>query len=141
MSVALLGVTALGSFSATAETVGGQQIGVQLPGSEIRRNAKLTLGHRFDVIRLHSDHTVRGNWRLEYDVHFPSGGGHVREGGINGEWSWENGQLCLFGYGIEHRGRQCYRLARKGDGKQYTMTNTATGQVWEMFFYPASTSN
>lgn len=113
-----------------------EDLGELLPGSEIRRNAKLTLGHRFDVLKLHADHTVRGNWRLEYDVHFPSGGGHILEGGVNGEWSWQNGKLCLFGYGMEHPGQQCYSLSPKGGGKQYTMTNSTTGQVWEMFFYP-----
>ena len=135
----LLAAAAIAAALPLASGLAEESMDARLAGAELHRNAKLTLGLREEIWRLHANHTLRGNYRLHYDVHFPSGGGQLIEGGVNGEWAWDNGRLCVRGYGIEHPGRQCYTIAPKGSAstsrREYTMTNVGTGQVWQMFLY------
>ena len=128
----IAGAASLAAFTTTA--IAATPL-APLAGSEIRRDVSYAPWHRYEVLRLNADGTFSGN----YEARRPTirGKGEVRSGLMSGRWSVENGQLCLVGAGLLDAGRNCYRLTKGGFSKrQWSATNTRTGDVWQFFVYP-----
>ena len=105
--------------------------------TEIRRAANLGWENRDEVIQLHADGTFTGVFEKYRQT---SGDLTFRySGSISGRWTVRNGQLCLEGQGLEHKGANCYAVSKgKFAANEYTGRDVRTGDVWEMHVHNRS---
>ena len=137
MRVLILGLIVAGAVAAGAEAAPPTLS--LLSGSEIRRDATIGFWRRYEVLRLHPNGTISGNYESTRPV--TKGYYESRVGDIRGRWSFEAGKLCFKGSGLEYMGRSCYAITRHGySDKEYSGTHDRTGDVWRFFIYPGSSS-
>ena len=131
--VAAAAVTAIGGPAAASIPAPLEAIA---PGSEIRRSTTFGDEWRSEVLKLHRDGTVTGNYQIRRST-LRYGATEFREGRIYGRWTIEHGKLCMFGTGFQFKYKNCFSIAKRhGYGKEYSAINLRTGDVWKTFIYP-----
>lgn len=109
---------------------------VDLPGSEIRRSTNQGDEHREEVLHLHTNGRLTGNYQITRS-NLMGGGVEFRQGKIHGRWRIVGGRLCIAGRGLSEGHRTCYRVDEARGGKrEFAATNVSTGEIWQMFIYP-----
>lgn len=106
-----------------------------IENSEIRRNAVFGGIQRYEVLQLAPDGTFTGDYQMARPV--MRGSAETWSGAMRGRWSFENGELCFEGNGLEYAGRSCYALTKGGYGKnEWSGIHARTGDVWRFFISP-----
>jgi len=106
-----------------------------IENSEIRRNAEFGGIQRYEVLQLAPDGTFTGVYQTSRPV--ARGSAETRSGSMRGSWSFEGGELCFDGTGLEYAGRSCYQLTKGGYGKnEWSGAHARTGDVWQFFISP-----
>jgi hypothetical protein len=133
-AAAVLSLSAVGlSAPAPAAAPGFNQ---HLTGSEIRRSTTHGDEYREEVLHLHGNGRLTGNFQVTRS-NLPGGGVELRQGHIQGRWTQNGKQLCLAGSGLSEGPQSCYNLAKSYSGKrQYAAVNVHTGEIWQVFIYP-----
>ena len=109
---------------------------VDLPGSEVRRSTNQGDERREEVLQLHGNGRLTGNYQVTRS-NLQGGGVEFRQGDIRGSWRIVGQRLCIAGSGLSEGRMTCYRVSEAGVGKrQFAATNVRTGEIWEMFIYP-----
>jgi hypothetical protein len=109
---------------------------VELPGSEVRRSTTHGDERREEVLHLHTNGRLTGNYQVTRS-NLIGGGVEFRQGKIFGRWRIVSGQLCITGRGLSEGHRTCYRVDEARGGKrEFAATNVRTGEIWQMFIYP-----
>ena len=107
-----------------------------LPGSEVRRSTSHGDEMRDEVLKLHPDGTLTGNYQVTRSG-LKGGGVEHRQGRIHGVWAVVGGKLCISGKGLSEGYETCYHVTKSFAGKrQFAGVNVATGEIWKMFIYP-----
>jgi hypothetical protein len=106
-----------------------------IENSEIRRNVEFGSIQRYEVLQLAPDGTFTGVYQMSRPV--ARGSAETWSGPIRGRWSFDGGELCFEGTGLEYTGRSCYRLTKGGYGKtEWSGIHSRTGDVWQFFISP-----
>lgn len=109
---------------------------VDLPGSEVRRSTTHGDERRDEVLQLHTNGRLTGNFQVTRS-NLPGGGIWHRQGSIHGKWTIAGGKLCIAGSGLSEGPRTCYNITKSHMGKrQFAATNLRTGEIWQMFVFP-----
>jgi hypothetical protein len=107
-----------------------------LTGSEIRRSITHGDHYREEVLHLHGNGRLTGNYQVTRSS-LPGGGVEHRQGKIFGRWTLDGMRLCLAGSGLSEGPQSCYKLAKTYSGRrQYAAVNVRTGEIWQVFIYP-----
>jgi len=128
-AVAALGLAAPAAASSPSALV-------DLPGSEVRRSTMQGDERREEVLHLHTNGRLSGNYQVTRSTVI--GGGVVfRHGNIHGRWRIVGNRLCIAGAGLSEGPRTCYHVAATPGGRrQFAATNVRTGEIWQMFIFP-----
>jgi hypothetical protein len=109
---------------------------VDLPGSEVRRSTTHGDERREEVLHLHGNGRLTGNYQVTRSS-LLGGGVEFRQGRIHGRWRIVGDRLCIAGVGLSEGHRTCYHVAEAGRGRrQFAATNVRTGEIWQMFIFP-----
>jgi hypothetical protein len=136
MSKLVLAAIAATICAATPAAASSASALVDLPGSEIRRSTNQGDEHREEVLHLHTNGRLTGNFQVTRSS-LMGGGVEFRQGKIHGRWRIVGGRLCIAGTGLSEGHRTCYRVDEARGGKrEFAATNVSTGEIWQMFIYP-----
>jgi hypothetical protein len=106
-----------------------------LPGSEIRRSISHGDEMRDEVLKLHADGSLTGNYQVTRSG--LSRGVEHRQGRIHGTWAIVQGKLCITGKGLSEGYKTCYSVTKGYHGKrEFAAVNLRTGEIWKMFIFP-----
>jgi len=117
----------------------GAELRDLLPGADVYRTARDGSFRIQDRWHFNADGTYTG-------VHQVTGNSwsshsYTRHTDVAGRWSVANGLLCIAGSGLIENGRTCMSVAKTAattSPHQYAARSQGTGQVWQMFIYPAA---
>jgi len=105
----------------------------RLPGSEVRRSTSQGDERREEVLTLHRDGRLTGNYQVTR-TGLPRGSVEHRQGRIHGSWEVVGDKLCIAGRGLSEGDASCYHLSKARAGRrQFAATNLGTGEIWRMF--------
>ncbi|MEJ2121096.1 MAG: hypothetical protein P8Z76_10370 [Alphaproteobacteria bacterium] len=136
MSKLVLAAIAATICAATPAAASSASALVDLPGSEIRRSTNQGDEYREEVLHLHTNGRLTGNFQVTRS-NLLGGGVEFRQGKIHGRWRIVGGRLCIAGAGLSEGPRTCYRVDETRGGKrEFAGTNVSTGEIWQMFIYP-----
>jgi hypothetical protein len=104
---------------------------IMLSDKDVYRNSRAAGWHHRELLHLQPNGTLTGSW-----MHVRHAGGVrvERSGSVRGQWSVKNGDLCLQGHGLSHKGNACFELTKAGadDVEEYKATGP-NGRTWQFF--------
>jgi len=130
----LAGVIGAAAFATPATAFKPVPLDVLLPGSEVRRSTSHGDEMRDEVLHLHADGTLTGNYEITRSG--VKRGVEFRQGRIYGVWTVRQGKLCIAGEGLSEGPKTCYRITKGPHGlREFAATNVRTGEIWKMFIH------